>query len=168
MQARQSFPKSNRVTDRVDDDIDVVITRLTEDTYVGNGPVESNVLVESPLALSLQLDADPKAMNSEDGAPEDGCSSQLPALSEPALTSERALNVVIRHRRLRVNSVEILKRSEMIPRKSMIDIPLCRMVSLQVVRPALQINIDKMKANFIHGYQPWAVVFYVSTTNFVG
>ena len=51
-----------------------------------------------------------------------------------------------------MNLVEILKRSEMILRKSMIDIPLCRMVSLQVVQPALQINIDKMKADFIHGY----------------
>ena len=100
--------------------------------------------------MSLQLDTDPKGINSEDEALEDGCSSQHPRPSEPALTSERALNVVIGHRRLPVNSVEILKRSEMIPRKSMIDIPLCRMVSLQVVRPALQIDIDKMKADFIH------------------
>ena len=133
MQAEQSFPGSDRVTDQVDDDIDAVITRLIEDTYTGDGPVESNVLVESPPASSLQPDADPKEMNSEDGAPEDGCSSQLPASSEPALTSERALNVVIGHRCLRVNSAEILKRSKMIPRKSMIDIPLCRMVSLQII-----------------------------------
>ena len=137
MQAGQSFPGSDRVTDQVDDDINAVITRLTEDTYVGDGPVESNVLVESPPASSFQPDTDPKAINLEDREPEDGCSSQLRGPSEPALTSERVLNVVIRHRRLRVNSVEILKRSEMIPRKSTIDIPLCRMVSLQVIRPAL-------------------------------
>ena len=168
MQAEQLFSGFDRVTNQVDDDIDAVITRLTECTYVGNGPAESNVLVESPPDSSLQPDADPRAMNSEDGAPEEGCSSQLPAPSEPALTSERALNVVIGHQRLRVNSVEILKRSKMIQRKSMIDIPLCRMVSLQVVRPVLQINIDKMKVDFIHGYRPGAAVFNVSTTNFVG
>ena len=67
-----------------------------------------------------------------------------------------------------MNSVEILKKNKMIPRKSMIDIPLCKMISLQVVQPALQIDIDKMKADFIHGYRPGAVVFYVLTTNFVG
>ena len=56
----------------------------------------------------------------------------------------------------------------MILRKSMIGIPLCRMVSLQVFRPALQIDIDKMKADFIHEYWPGAAVFYVSNSNFVG
>ena len=45
------------------------------------------------------------------------------------------------------------------------DVLLCRMISLQVVWPALESDIEKMKANFIHGYQPGAAVFYVSTTN---
>ena len=45
---------------------------------------------------------------------------------------------------------------------------LCRMISLQVVRPALAMDIEKMKADFIHGYQPGAAVFYVSTTNIQG
>ena len=73
---------------------------------------------------------------------------------EEAITVQKAYNVVIGHRRLRVNSVEIIQKSEMIPKKSMMDIPLCKMVSLQVVRLALQIDIDKIKAHFIHGYQP--------------
>ena len=137
MQAEQSFPRSNRVTDRVDDDIDAVITRLTEPIYAGNGPLESNVIVENPPESIVQLDTDPKAMNLEEGTRKEGCSSQLPAPSKLALTLERAYNVVIGHRRLCVNSIEILMRSEMIPRKSMIDIPLCRMVSLQVFQPAL-------------------------------
>ena len=88
MQAGQSIPGSVRVTDRVDDDIDAVITRLTEDTYTGDGPMESNVLAGSPSASSLQPDADPKGINSEDATPEDGCSSQQPGPLEPALTSE--------------------------------------------------------------------------------
>ena len=41
------------------------------------------------------------------------------------------------------------------------------MISLQVVRPALAIDIEKMKADFIHGYKPKAAIFYVSTTNFL-
>ena len=65
----------NRVTNRVDDDIDAVITRLTEPTYAGDGPLESNVIVESPPDLNVQPNADPKAMNSEEGAPKEGCSS---------------------------------------------------------------------------------------------
>ena len=46
------------------------------------------------------------------------------------------------------------------------NIPLVRMLSLQVVRSALAIDIEKMKANFIHGYRPDATVFYMSTSNF--
>ena len=48
------------------------------------------------------------------------------------------------------------------------DVPLCRMISLQVVRLALAMDIEKMKADFIHEYRPGAAVFYVSTTNIQG
>ena len=51
--------------------------------------------------------------------------------------------------------------------KAEMNISLVRMLSLQVVRPALAIDIEKMKADFIHGYRPGAIVFYVSTTNFM-
>ena len=47
------------------------------------------------------------------------------------------------------------------------NIPLVRMLSLQVVLLALAIDIEKIKADFIHGYKPSAAVFYVSTTNFM-
>ena len=40
------------------------------------------------------------------------------------------------------------------------------MIGLQVVRPALAIDIEKIKADFIHGYR--AAVFYISTTNIQG
>ena len=39
-------------------------------------------------------------------------------------------------------------------------------MSLQVVRPALVVNIEKKKADFVYGYRPGAAVFYVSTTDF--
>jgi hypothetical protein len=45
------------------------------------------------------------------------------------------------------------------------DIPLCRMRSLQVVRPVLQNDILKLHADFVHGYRAGAAVFYVSLTD---
>ena len=52
--------------------------------------------------------------------------------------------------------------------RAMMDIPLCRTIGLQVVRLALTVDIEKLKADFMHGYRPWVAVFYVSTTNFLG
>ena len=68
-----------------------------------------------------------------------------------------------------MNSVKILQKAQAFRGEhSQIDIPLCHMVSLQVVRPALAVNIEKMKADFVYGYRLGAAVFYVSTTNFSG
>ena len=68
-----------------------------------------------------------------------------------------------------MNSVQILQKAQALDGYlSQIEIPLCRMNSLQVVRPALVVDIEKMKADFIHGYRPGATVFYVSTTDFTG
>ena len=50
----------------------------------------------------------------------------------------------------------------------MMDIPLCRMIGLQIVRPTLAVDIEKLKADFVHGYCPGAAVFHVSITNFMG
>jgi hypothetical protein len=45
------------------------------------------------------------------------------------------------------------------------DIPLCRMASLQVVRHALINDIQKLQADFVHGYRVRAAVSYVSLMN---
>ena len=88
---------------------------------------------------------------------------------EPRLNPSEAYALLLGHRRLRVNSVQILQKAHAIQGAlSQINIPLCRMISLQVVRPALVVDIEKMKADFIHGYRPGAAVFYVSTTDFGG
>ena len=88
---------------------------------------------------------------------------------EPKLKPSKAYALVLGHRRLRVNSVKILQKAQAFQGKhSQIDIPLCRMVSLQVVRPALAVDIEKMKADFVNGHRPGVAVFYVSTTNFSG
>ena len=68
-----------------------------------------------------------------------------------------------------MNSVQILQKAHGFNGDlSQIEIPLCRMISLQVVRLALAMDIEKMKADFIHGYRLGAAVFYVSTTDFIG
>ena len=88
---------------------------------------------------------------------------------ESRLNLSEAYALVLGHRRLRVNFVQILQKAQAIHGGlSQIDIPLCRMISLQIVRPALAVDIEKMKADFIHGYRPGAAVFYVSTMNFGG
>ena len=86
---------------------------------------------------------------------------------EPKLKPSEAYALVLGHRRLRNNSVKILQKAQAFRGEhSQIDIPLCRMVSLQVVCPALAVDIEKMKADFVHGYRLEDAVFYVSTTDF--
>ena len=53
-------------------------------------------------------------------------------------------------------------------RKALLNIPLIRMISLQVVRPALASDIAKLQADFVHGYRAGAAVFYVSISNVEG
>ncbi len=48
------------------------------------------------------------------------------------------------------------------------DIPLCRMVLMQVVRLALQIDITNMKKEFYVGYHLGSQVLYVSLKNIHG
>ena len=93
--------------------------------------------------------------------------SQLPR--QRAEPKETEYDVVLRHRRLRVNSVQILQQTQILKGgRAMMDIPLCQMIGLQVVRRALAVDIEKLKADFVQGYCPGAAVFYVSITNFVG
>ena len=118
-------------------------------------------------------------MNSEVGAEISVTSYTIPPIPdmidagddaiEPRLNPSEAYALVLGHKRLRVNSVQILQKAQAIQGTlSQIDFPLCRMISLQVVRPALAVDIEKMKADFIHEYRPGAAVFYVSTTDFGG
>ena len=96
---------------------------------------------------------------------QDSGDGQLPRQRDEP--KETKYDVVLRHRRLRVNSVQILQRTQILRGgRAMMDIPLCRMIGLQVVRPA--VDIEKLKADFVHGYRLGAAVFYVSIMNFVG
>ena len=48
---------------------------------------------------------------------------------------------------------------------SRLDIPLCRMLYMPLVRSTLVTNIKKLETEFSHGYCPNAPVFYVSICN---
>ena len=88
---------------------------------------------------------------------------------KPKLNLLEAYALVLGHCTLCVNSVQILQRSQAFQGEfSQFKIPICRMITLQVVRSALAKDIEKMTADFVHGYRPRAAVFYVSTTNFGG
>ena len=91
------------------------------------------------------------------------------AANKPSTPEETAYDVILSHRRLRVNSVQVLQKMQILKDgRAMMDIPLCRMIGLQVVHSTLTVDIEKLKADFVHGYRPRAAVFYVSTTNFQG
>ena len=82
------------------------------------------------------------------------------AAAEPSEPKEIAYDVILNHRRLRVNSVQVLQRTQILKDgRAMMDIPLYSMIGLQVVRPALTVDIEKLKANFVHGYRPGAADF---------
>jgi hypothetical protein len=48
---------------------------------------------------------------------------------------------------------------------SRFDLPLYRMVYMPLVHPILAHDIKRLEAEFTHGYQPGAPMFYVSITN---
>ena len=46
-----------------------------------------------------------------------------------------------------------------------LDIPLCQMVYMLLIRPILGNGIKRLEAKFIYGYWPGAPMFYVSIYN---
>ena len=62
-----------------------------------------------------------------------------------------------------INSLRILPLE-----KSRMKIPLCRMTKMLFVRPSLKTDIEKLEADFLHGYREGDRVFYVSMFNATG
>jgi hypothetical protein len=73
--------------------------------------------------------------------------------------------VVLKYQKKQFNLVQVLLKLEY-PKggKAYMDIPLYRMKPLQIVQPALQNDILKLQADFVHEYQAGAAVFYVLLT----
>jgi hypothetical protein len=66
----------------------------------------------------------------------------------------------------KVKLVEVLERHKIHPKaKAQMNIPLCRMISMLVVRPTLKINVLKMEQTFQMGYRESNKVLYVFPTN---
>jgi hypothetical protein len=81
--------------------------------------------------------------------------------SSDALQSEDAFR-----RDQKVDSVASINKLKLKPHSiSRLHIPLCRMVSMPMVRPALQCDLTKLENDFVNGYRDGASVFYVSLTN---
>lgn len=76
-----------------------------------------------------------------------------------AFTEEQLRNAV------RSNSNAVLARAAETP-ISEIDIPLCRMVAMTEVRKPLEVDIQKLRAEFTRGYRRGSPAFYVATKSF--
>jgi hypothetical protein len=73
------------------------------------------------------------------------------------------LQVQMEHK---VKKVEVLERHKIHPKnKARMNIPLCCMISMPIVRPSLNINVRKMEQAFQMGYQEGDKMLYVSPTN---
>jgi hypothetical protein len=69
----------------------------------------------------------------------------------------------------KVNSIATIEALYLKPSSfSRMWVPLCRMVSLPIVRPTLSSNMASLEDDFVHGYREGAAVFYLSITNEAG
>jgi hypothetical protein len=104
-------------------------------------PTGSEIL-DSTAAIAPGLNFDPIGTQVEElEADAEPLVEPDPDVIEPSYAYE----LVLEHRMKRFNSVEVLKRLEY-PKggKAQIDVPLCRMKSLQVVQPVLINDILKL------------------------
>jgi hypothetical protein len=65
-----------------------------------------------------------------------------------------------------VDSIQCIEGMRILSKEvSKLDILLCRMVYMPLVRPTLAYDIKRLEAKFTHGYRPRAPMFYVSICN---
>jgi hypothetical protein len=66
----------------------------------------------------------------------------------------------------KVDSIQCIEGMRISPKEaSRLNIPLCRMVYMLLVRPTLANDIKRLEAEFIHGYRHGAPIFYISICN---
>jgi len=66
----------------------------------------------------------------------------------------------------KVNSVASITSLHMKPHAiSCLRIPLCHLVQMPMVRPALKCDLIKLEQQYVHGYLEVSSIFYVSVTN---
>jgi hypothetical protein len=82
------------------------------------------------------------------------------------LSFDRIIEVVHTNK---MNTVAIWEKYKIFPKcKAMMNIPLYRMISMPIVRPALKIDVHKMEQAFHSGYHEGDKVFYVLPLNWKG
>jgi hypothetical protein len=73
------------------------------------------------------------------------------------------LEVYMEHK---VKTIQVLERHKIHTKaKARMNIPLCHMISMPVVRPTLKINVFKMEHAFQMAYREADKVFYISPIN---
>lgn len=124
---------------------------------VNIGDATETELEASPIEAqpSLGVTEDEEGVDESDNEDVEDLSDDENQDDEDVLRGRQKLNSVATISSLRIKPVG----------KSRFSIPLCRMVSMPMVRPTLQSDLEKLEQEFVHGYREGAAVFYVSTTN---
>ncbi len=82
------------------------------------------------------------------------------------MTIDRTIQTI---QKQKFNSTKILDRHKMLPkRKSRMNIPLCKMISMPIEHLAFKINVLKMEQIFQIGYYEGDKTFYVFPLNWKG
>ena len=69
----------------------------------------------------------------------------------------------------KVNSTVVINNLRMQPpSKFRLHIPLCRLMSMPLVRPTMRSDVKRLEADFVHGYREGDRVFYVSLASDTG
>jgi hypothetical protein len=66
----------------------------------------------------------------------------------------------------KVNSIATIEVLHLKPSSlSRMPVPLCRLVSMPIIRPTLSSNLALLEDDFVHDYREGAAMFYLSMTN---
>jgi hypothetical protein len=111
----------------------------------------------SPFAI-----ADHNMDGSEDVQP----SINADNIESPRVDEEDELSIDQIRASKKVNSIATIEALRLKPSSlSHMQVPLCRMVPMPIVRPTLSSDLASLEDEFVHGYWEGAAVFYLSITN---
>ena len=99
----------------------------------------------------------------------EGDATELAAMAELLVGEEKDLLEDDLREYHKVDSVNTIASLRMKPAHLFrLQIPLCRMVPMPMVRPTLSCDLDFLEHEFSKGYRDGAAVFYVTTTDEAG
>jgi hypothetical protein len=87
-------------------------------------------------------------------------------IESPGMDEEDELSTDQIRASKKVNSIVTIEALRLKPSSlSRLQVPLCRMVPMPIVRPTLSSDLASLEDEFVHGYCDGATVFYLSITN---